>query len=211
MVKIFVFHSLIDDLLHNISLYDLREILNSEDINKCETFINKKSRLQFLAGRLLLCRGLDKLYRSSLIKNVNFSESGKPYIEGINFNISHSGSLIALIITESSMRVGIDVEKVLDDLDYKEIIDSLESNILNESTNSDDFIYRWTIIESIIKASDRSLDEVDEVKRYNESMYGFDSQLFKVESVKLDSYWISYAIETTDLNNYTVIKEVIKK
>ncbi|MCX2743543.1 hypothetical protein OO013_06685 [Mangrovivirga sp. M17] len=211
MSKIYVFHSFIEELLYDISDNEVKKVLNSVDLNKYQIFINDKSRSQFLAGRLLLFKGLTKLHSSSLLKNIDYSTSGKPFIKGVNFNISHSENLIGLIITKSDLKVGIDIEEIVEKVNYTDIANSLQSPILNASINLDDFINRWTIVESIIKASDKSLDEIESINQNNNGFYDFDSYNFRVESIKVDNYWLSFAIELKGEDNLTIIKDVIKK
>lgn len=88
---------------------------------------------------------------------VEFNENGKPLIEEINFNISHSYNLVAVAI--SSHEVGIDLELV-EEKDNEKIA----KKIMNEEEyqkylkNKEYFYKVWTKKEAYLKRKGLALD-----------------------------------------------------
>ena len=136
--------------------------LNSDEIVRSERYRRQVDRTNFIVSRAVLKR----LIASKLsinTSNVEFDENpfGKPHIiqnHKLQFNLSHSGKLAIIGFTENH-RIGVDVEYMKDDIEYKniakhhfapeeyEVLLSQPNNLLRE------YFYRcWTRKESFIKA-----------------------------------------------------------
>lgn len=80
------------------------------------------------------------------------SDNGRPIIEGLDFNISHSGKYVMMVISDD--KVGCDIERIKG-RNYsvaKRYFSEGEKNYLDESTDKDLSFYRiWTARESYIK------------------------------------------------------------
>jgi 4'-phosphopantetheinyl transferase len=116
---------------------------------------NQRKR-SFFSWYLLYLKFLERKINAFNLK-VEFNENGKPLIEGINFNISHSHNLVAVAI--SSHEVGIDLE-LIEDKDNSKIA----KKIMNEEEyqkylkNKEYFYKVWTKKEAYLKRKGLSLE-----------------------------------------------------
>ena len=108
----------------------------------------------FVLGRLLLKKGLEELGLGNQLEQLTFQENGKPVLEGVFFNISHSKDLVVCALSLKGA-IGIDVENVkpLNLNHFKSWFTSKEwDNINNAPVPIQRFHWYWTRKESIIKA-----------------------------------------------------------
>ena len=136
--------------------------LNKEEKDRSERFRYTADRTNFIVSRAVLKRLISS--RLSLpISEIDFKKNrfGKPRLKSnrpLEFNLSHSGNLALIGITEN-YRIGIDVEFMKDGLDYLNIAKHhfapQEYQLLSGQTGSGvkEYFYRcWTRKESFIKA-----------------------------------------------------------
>ena len=141
---------------------------------------NQRKR-SFFSWYLLYLKFLERKINAFNLK-VEFNENGKPLIEGINFNISHSHNLVAVAI--SSHEVGIDLE-LIEDKDNSKIA----KKIMNEEEyqkylkNKEYFYKVWTKKEAYLKRKGLALD------------------FALTKDYKIDDV-VSYYIQDEDDNNY---------
>lgn len=81
--------------------------LSSERRKRLETLLQAEKKKQCLGAGLLLEKALD--YHGISAEHVHIGENGKPEVEGIYFNLSHSGDYV--ICAVSDVLVGCDIEK----------------------------------------------------------------------------------------------------
>lgn len=108
----------------------------------------------FVLGRMLLKKGLLELGQVSKIDQIRFQEDGKPYLDSVHFNISHSDDLVVCAISEKS-RIGIDVEKRKEIIlqNFRPWFSNKEWEDINAGKNKKEkFYWYWTRKESVIKA-----------------------------------------------------------
>jgi len=119
----------------------------------------------FILGRLLLQEGLKELQVSETIEDLRFEESGKPYLESVHFNISHTSGKVICAISEKG-RIGIDIEK-----EKAVELESFESwftpsewkDIYTAPIPLQRFYQYWTRKESIIKALGLTLSHLNQI------------------------------------------------
>jgi 4'-phosphopantetheinyl transferase len=146
--------------------YSQKHILSDEEQNNFENIISNKSRLNFLSGRVILRTILSKqldIPRDSLI--FEKSEYGKPFLreKTINFNISHTDGL-TIVVFSSKFNIGVDVEKIRENIKFKQIAKryfsaveiEIFSSIPSELQNST-FFHIWTLKEAYIKTEGEGL------------------------------------------------------
>ena len=125
-----------------------------DQVNKYKE--DDQRRRSFFSWYLLYLKLVERKINVSNLK-VEFNENGKPLIEGINFNISHSHNLVAVAI--SSHEVGIDLELV-EEKDNERIA----KKIMNEEEyqkylkNKEYFYKVWTKKEAYLKRKGLSLE-----------------------------------------------------
>lgn len=121
----------------------VKELKNEED-----------KRLSIMAEVLL--KYAFKKEGITLPLKISTNECGKPYIEGIYFNISHSFDYVAVAV--SNEEVGVDIEKITDrnfgiakrffsKKEYEDI-----NSVKDEKDRKKLFFRYWTIKESFLKA-----------------------------------------------------------
>jgi 4'-phosphopantetheinyl transferase len=134
-------------------------------------YINRTDSLSFLAGRLLLLHALiHNKKKTSLLEGMEYSEGGKPSIQGINFSISHSDRYVLLAFGTTSP-LGIDIEKHANpNLDNFKFLfrDDEWSDILGSKNPFHKFYWYWVRKEALLKAVDCSLKELSQLYVYEE-------------------------------------------
>jgi len=179
------------------------DILSDQEITKANRFLKIKDAECYIVTRHAL--------RSILAHFVlvppeeiqfHFSTYKKPKVDGIEFNISHSGNFV--IIAMSSAPIGIDIEFINQTFDFdplmKTIFNEEESSLINKKA---DKLLRsyiiWTRKEAVLKASGEGL--TDDLTKLNviESIISRCDTDFEVKSLLLDkNYIISLATELSD-------------
>ena len=126
---------------------DYRDFFNSIpliDQQRIKKIIQVEKRKQKILARILLKQVLkDKYhidYNEAIIK---YNSYGKPFINGINYNISHSYDFV--IVAVSDKAIGIDIEKIRKiDLSIMKIFctDNEQEYILN---SNDKYLAFWSV------------------------------------------------------------------
>ena len=125
----------------------------------------EQGRLQQLAAGLLLRYALQQAGVDLMTVRVEKNEHGKPMMDGLFFNISHSGDYIAVAIGDSP--VGIDVETKTDpDLKITERFYSEEEQRVVRTAEDPEKEFRrlWTRKEAYVKCTGTGIyDSVAEI------------------------------------------------
>jgi len=139
--------------------------LTESEMTFSERYASADSKESYLKGRSGL-RAFASLYASIAPNDVKIeiSKSGKPFFKNIsdlNFNISHSGSEVAIAF--SAKPVGLDIEVSDRKRDFHAVAErfftSEESGLLKSAGDSANklFVGIWTAKESILKLSGEGL------------------------------------------------------
>jgi 4'-phosphopantetheinyl transferase len=114
-----------------------------------------------LYGKLLLIKGLEDLGIVIPLSEVKYSPFGRPYLaDNVDFNISHSGNLVACAFATSG-NIGLDLEEIKPiDLEiFNDHFSKEEWSAINSSDNKYEEFYRlWTIKEAALKSSGDGLN-----------------------------------------------------
>jgi len=116
-------------------------------------------RYKFVKDQKLKLYGRILVQRYCMLNNIPFnwslwknSSTGKPFVEGIHFNISHSGTLV--VVGFSQKEIGVDVEHIKS-VDISGLIDYLhedEKKYVELSTDKTEAFYHvWTRKEAYLK------------------------------------------------------------
>lgn len=96
----------------------------------------------------------DELLRLLGVTEVHVDDRGRPWLEGVSFSVSHSGSLGLIAIAEGVRPVGVDVERIRSDTDFR----ALAARFLHPDEaaaigdDRDAFFRCWTRKEAVVKA-----------------------------------------------------------
>ena len=122
-------------------------------------------------------------------KNIKLTKNNKPYIDGINFSISHSKQMICLIVSDKLC--GIDIERIdqtiqCDKLSSKVLTDSELKTYNNTNNKLDYFVKQWTKKEAYLKCYNDGITNIESLKINK-----------KVKTIKVidyfdSEYYISY-------------------
>lgn len=150
MVQLYILN--VENLKDPLGHLEVLEGLSKERQEKILRYKQEHSRKQGLGAALLLKHVLNAHGLS--MDNITYGKNGKPQIEGLHFNLSHSGDVV--ICAVSDKEVGCDIEKISD---VKEgIADRFftekEVGYLNSFSiieKQQEFFRLWTIKESYMK------------------------------------------------------------
>lgn len=150
--------------------------LSAERQQKLKTLLQKEKQKQCLGAGLLLEKVLAQHGVSA--DSVRVGKDGKPEVDGIFFNLSHSGDLVICAI--SDVTVGCDIEK------RREVPTHLAERFFSDGekaylasfageTYEREFFRLWTRKESYVKMTGegmaRSLDAFDVFQKNGEKCY----------------------------------------
>jgi len=180
-------------------------VLTKPELEKMSTFFKKNDAIRFALGKYFLRKIVSRKLNIEP-RNIDFllTKYNKPYLQEVDFNISHSGAYVAIAI--SNKPIGIDVELIKNHFDYDEL--ARVCFTLNERkliSNLHDFYAFWTRKEAILKASGEGLVDnlldieciSQTVKRHQNSFqlktYSIDQNhllsLAHDESIKNFKFW----------------------
>ncbi len=144
----------------------LIKFLSSSELNRANGYHFNKDKNKFIICRTILKillaehigLDVDKIFLDN-----HFNK--KPYLSShpsVFFNVTHSGDYAIIAIAKSP--IGVDIEYVNKDFDFKEILPNIFNKIeIDEVDNSNDkhltFYRFWTRKEAIVKAIGNGIDD----------------------------------------------------
>ena len=158
---------------------NLLPLMSDYRLKKLQKMQNENARRLSVGAELLLCYALKKNYGSFSLP-LDIKVSPKPYIDGVNFSLSHSKEYAACAISPNS--VGLDIEKITpsQNLDVgKKFLTSDELKLLNH----DSFFDFWTKKESYLKL--HGITSFPEVTKFNVSDSGTHFESFTENGYKI--------------------------
>jgi len=120
----------------------------------------------FILGRLLLKTGLESLGLGHLFDKIRIAKNGKPFIEGLFFNISHTENKVMCALSTKG-EIGIDIEKIkpIDLQNFVAFFTKKEMQLIQTASEPlQDFYRIWTRKESIIKALGANLAYLHQIE-----------------------------------------------
>jgi 4'-phosphopantetheinyl transferase len=153
------------EALSEDTFHDSMGILSEEERERCDRLRFKEDRRDFVAAHALLRRSLSAYLPRRLPEEWRFETGsrGKPALsrtsaaeEVIEFNLSHTRGFVACAI--SSVRVGLDVERIHPETKFIEIAEHFfhvqetsALKILSPHEGAVRFIELWTLKEALLK------------------------------------------------------------
>lgn len=182
----------------NTSIMDTDEfksIISSDELNLIERLKSNDLRYNFLKTRYYLKKILSNFLNCDPKKLIlNVEKGKKPKIYGLNYNLSRSGDYSIIAISEQI--VGVDLEKINLNFQFKEIMtqyfSETESNWIGNSCER--FFITWTRKEAVLKFTGEGLiEDMSSFSTTKQTLLrqGYDLHLtsFRLE----DNYIISLA------------------
>ena len=146
MVNVYVAD--ITDLPDPLENPERMEGLSEERKSKIMRCKRSESRRQRLGAGMLLREVLNR--HGAQEQDIQIGKNGKPEVEGVHFNLSHSYNLVVCVVGNDV--VGCDVERE-ETTDKSDIADRFfsENEILYLNENKEEFVRLWTLKESYVK------------------------------------------------------------
>ncbi len=165
---------------------------------------------QFAVGRNLIRLGLEQLGMESQFSKMQFSENEKPFLDGVHFNISHTGGLVVCAFSKE-IEIGIDIEKVeTKDLNnFDSFFTDNEWELINASENPLHSFYQlWVKKESAIKLLGMSLKDLNTIDTplHSDSLFFQGTKLFWEALDFGNEYCCSICTESPQMIHYSQIK-----
>ena len=114
-----------------------------------------------LIGKLLLIEGLKKYgYDHTRLQDIRYSKYDRPYLDDLEFNISHSGQYVLCALSNNA-KIGVDVEEVrpIDFNDFDRQFTKAEWDVIHSFADPlHGFYNMWTKKEAIVKADGKGLN-----------------------------------------------------
>jgi 4'-phosphopantetheinyl transferase len=163
--------------IENIKEYDIEEAKQSLSNNillRCNKNKVEDKRNQSIIGYYLLKKFLKEDYNIELNYLLE-NEYGKPYINEIHFNISHSKNMIAIIISDNECGVDIEVANSKNLRLANKILNNIELETINNYSDEEKLDYimqKWVSIEAYSKMIGKNFNldlnvKTNAVKVYN--------------------------------------------
>ncbi len=181
-----------DELLSQVKL-------NSQELNKLNSFTSKKRKKEWLAVRYLL-KVLHPKENISLVYN----EHGKPSLSNQSkISISHSDNYVAIALSAST-EIGIDIQYHKDKIKniQSKFTHPLEIEKLNpkpEALKMEFLHYLWTAKEAIYKTiavPGTIFTEIDgsqfEIEKNKNWIATYRSEIFTLYSIRIDQLYLSF-------------------
>jgi phosphopantetheine--protein transferase-like protein len=172
-IRVVHLHSQRTEALSKDALHHAEEILSTEERERCSRLHFRESRRDFIAAHALLRRSLSAYSprHAPALWSFEAGPMGKPSLsrmsnanEPIEFNLSHTRGFVACSI--SSVRVGLDVERINPETQYLEIAEHFfhanEISALRTLPSHDGairFIELWTLKEALLKGLGLGISE----------------------------------------------------
>ena len=183
---------------------------------KIDAFKPERSKLQCLGAGILMDRAMADIGIGSY--EVTQDEHEKPHIKGrrdIFFNISHSGDMVILGISDKE--IGVDVEKIKHFKDslvnyvFTKGDKALAKELMDGASDSDKVYTRlWTVKESIMKHSGKGISmEPKSISlclkdgKIKASSAGYDCEALNLVPIEIDDYQITICSE---YGEFTLLK-----
>ena len=140
--------------IYDIKDFDESNHVFSEDVlKKANSYLVEEERKITLASSLILDEYL--LSKGKSRKDLRFSDKGKPYIEGLFFNISHYKDKV-LLVDSSRFEIGCDiVEKIKYSSKFSQKFFSFKENELLDKSDDKNSLFTkiWAVKESYVKCT----------------------------------------------------------
>lgn len=169
-----------------------------------------------LMGRLLVKEGMIYFNRDINLKKMSFTKYNKPYFKNsdIHFNISHSGEIAAVCMTNKADSVGIDVEKN-DLMKIEDFVNQMtkreQKKVFNSDNPLDNFFIYWTQKEAVLKAHGNGLSIPLKSFEIEDNKALVDNKIFYVSQVELKEGYSCHIASQSKIDKKNIIIKKVSK
>lgn len=180
----------------------LADVLSEREQEKASRMFISKDKERYVVSKYCL-RTLLSLCLDTNPNEIDFifHEHKKPTVKGIEFNISHTGDYVLIAISPKA--VGIDVEFLNREFDFKSILDITFSKkeidyIGNKDIDPTNFYVMWTRKEALLKASGEGVsDNLHLIECLNEYLER-EKEVFKMRTFMIADNYVASIATTLD-------------
>lgn len=184
-------------------LSELLPFLPTSLYDRAKRYKDERAAYNFVIGRLLLKQGLADYGFSDDLEKLQFRETGKPYFDGIHFNISHSGDQVMCCFS-LNREVGFDIEQIQEVSfdDFTTMFTHQEWKVIRGATNPlRKFYWYWTRKESIIKALGLTLGFLHKIELDASLDYFLlNGNKWYLKAVDLENEYVGTVCCTSEIN-----------
>ena len=185
---------------HIADIYQL--ILPIDEVAKAARFKKIEDFKRFLCARYSLRIILSAFLNIKSSEIVfKFGIYNKPYLDGIDFNLSHCGDFVVIAVSETP--VGIDIELIKDNFNFMSILPfsftkSEITKIENDSNPCKLFYWLWTRKEALLKATGEGIiDNMDEVSVLENKIYRL-KQTYNLISFEINKDYMACFVSSSE-------------
>jgi 4'-phosphopantetheinyl transferase len=196
-----IFRIAVNQHFHRVKK-QLDDVLSEREQEKASRIFIPQDKERYVVSKfclrnvLGLCLGLPA-HQIDLIS----PEHQKPSVKGLEFNISHTGDYILIAISPKA--VGIDIEYLNREFDFKSILDITFSKreiafIGDKNVDPTNFYVMWTRKEALLKASGESVsDNLHLIECLSEHLKRED-QMFKMRTFLIEDGYVASIASSLD-------------
>ena len=194
-----------------VSLSELLKKLPYSMHGRALRYRSQQDAYDYIIGRLLLRKGLMNLGLANAFERIEIAENGKPFLENVFFNISHtSGLLVCAISTDNALGIDVEARKELDLSVFEDWFRPNEwQDIQRQSESMERFFWYWTRKESIIKALGWSLSDLNQLDfDANVSSFEKEKQTWYLQDLDFGKdYWACLcSTENSSVQKYSIFE-----
>ncbi len=192
-------------------LDDYLEMMPSGIRSSIERYRRWQDRQATLFGKVLLLKALQIQFQDTWLRkfqSLELSEFGKPFIEGWpEFNISHSGDIVVLALTQHHA-IGIDIEKIcpVDKDDFVKELPEIISFYENHETDQANHLFFecWTKKEAVLKGVGKGLLVPLKEVVLNGDQAIIDNSIWFVKKLQIDDGYCCHVATQNPLDQFIV-------
>lgn len=155
-------------------LDEYKKTLPEKMQQKADRYLSQEATYNYVAGRMLLNKGLYDFGLIEQFEKIQFSPKGKPLVKGIHFNISHSDDLVICAFAKSEFGIDIEKKREINLSDFESFFTKKEWEEINENEKPIDTFFRfWVRKESIIKCLGVTLKALNQIDTSLDSDFVF--------------------------------------
>lgn len=213
-MSILIFYSKIQEAKHQSLLEHNKSFFCKKYQRKLFRYRRWQDAQLSLLGRLLVKEGMAYLNKEVSLKELEFTKYNKPYFKNnrIHFNISHSGEIVVVSITNKGKSIGVDIEKnhhIKIEYFKNQMTQNEQQTVFNSDDSLDAFFIYWTQKEAVIKAHGKGLSiplKSFEIKNNNTRI---DNDVFYVSKIELEKGYTCHIASQNKFNKKDMIIEKI--
>lgn len=213
-MSVYIFYSKIDEVKHQSLLKNNLHFFSKDYQDKLLRYRRWQDVQLSLIGKLLVKRGMSFFNKEIELQEFFFTKYNKPYFKNndVSFNISHSGEMVVVYMTNKDENIGIDIEEnhKLKIEDFKNQMTTYEVNkIFNSKDPLNEFFLYWTQKEAALKAHGNGLLIPLKSFEIKEGKTLIESDKYYVTEVNLREGYSCHVASQQKINKeHIIIKEI---